>query len=240
MAINRTLKFIGYAYGNTAVTVSASINNTVVFNSTVDTLDQDIPNPQDIDFTTAPVLFSVDNSDLFTTDFSGSYPMTLTVDGGTGIMVGPVLSNYMTYYEAPQTCTMTDCAINGTTLTIGSVSSGNVVAGQVLTGSGILAETVIVSGNGLTWTVDKSQTASSTTITGIKYPTIPGNATGFLNCFTGTPTNSEGTPDCRSSVTINGRIQVPPCNVSLGTWTWVVVSGQTLECNFNVGIGNVS
>ena len=240
MATNRTLQFAGYAYGNTPVTVTAIINNTVVFSSTVTTLDQDIPPPGDIDLSSCPVLFSLENSDLFPTSFSGSYPMTLTVNGGTGVAVGPVQSNYMpTHPVVDQTSTMLASAINGTTLTIGSVSSGRVFGGQLLTGSTIMPGTYIVSGSDLTWTVNNSQSVLPTTITGTSYTFTPGNATGFVNCFNGIPTNSEGTPDCRSSVTINGITQVPPNVPSKGVWTWVIESGQILACDFSVSSGNI-
>lgn len=238
MATNRTLQFIGRAYGDTPVTITASINNTVVFNSAVETLNQNIPLPDAIDFSEVPVLFSVDNSELFPTDFSGNYPMTLTVNGGYGITVGPVLSNYTSSLELD--ATLEQSSIEGTTLTIGSVTSGTVSPGLVLTSSSanLVPGTTIVSGSGSTWTVNNSQSIPATTITGHKI--ISGNATGFVNCFSGTPANSEGTPDCRSRVTIDGATQVPPNPPSKGTWTWIIKSEQLLACDFNVGLGNVA
>ena len=56
-------------------------------------------------------------------------------------------------------------SISGTTLTISSLTSGSVYAGQNLRGANIAPGTVIVSGAGLTWTVNNSQTVASTTIT---------------------------------------------------------------------------
>jgi hypothetical protein len=56
-------------------------------------------------------------------------------------------------------------SISGTTLTISSLTSGSVYAGQNLRGANIAPGTVIVSGSGLSWTVNNSQTVSSTTIT---------------------------------------------------------------------------
>ena len=56
-------------------------------------------------------------------------------------------------------------SISGTTLTISSLTSGSVYAGQNLQGANIAPGTVIVSGSGLSWTVNNSQTVSSTTIT---------------------------------------------------------------------------
>jgi hypothetical protein len=63
-------------------------------------------------------------------------------------------------------------------LTVGSLASGTIIAGQRLTGTGVSANTYIVSGAGSTWTVTPSQTVASTTITGTAYTfTISQNAT---------------------------------------------------------------
>jgi hypothetical protein len=64
---------------------------------------------------------------------------------------------------------MNTSTISGTTLTVGSLASGTIIAGQVLTGTGVTAGTYIVSGAGSTWTVSVSQTVASTTITGTAY-----------------------------------------------------------------------
>lgn len=72
-------------------------------------------------------------------------------------------------------------SISGTTLTVGTLQSGTISVGMALTGSGVTAGTYIVahlsgSENGSTWTVNQSQTVSSTTITGtlnaIASPTV--------------------------------------------------------------------
>ena len=167
---NRTIQFCGYAYGSVPVQLNAHINGQLVFSGTVDTLNEVIPDGQ-ADMTTAPVLFSVTESELFPTTFSGSYPMTVSVATGYGIIICQTNSNYM------------------------------------------------ISG-------------------GPDGPFTPGNATTFLSCFTGTPTNSESTTDSRSSVQINGIAQVPPMSTSLGQWAWQVDAGSTLECNFNVSVGS--
>lgn len=64
------------------------------------------------------------------------------------------------------TAVMASSSISGTTLTVGSVSSGTIAIGMKLTGTGVTADTTILSGSSLTWTVDRSQTVASTTITG--------------------------------------------------------------------------
>ena len=167
---DRTLQFCGYAYGDVPVQLNAHINGQVVFGGAVDTLNTPLPS-LDIDMANAPPLFSVTSS-LFSTDFSGSYPMTVTVGTGTGIYVCDINSNYMPVFD----------------------QAANVV--------------------------------------------IPGNATTFVQCYNGTPANSEGTPDPRSSVQIDGITQVPPEPPSEGCWTWAVLQGSTLSHNLNIGLGN--
>ena len=57
-------------------------------------------------------------------------------------------------------------SISGTTLTVTTVNSGALAIGQKITGTGILADTYITAGSGLSWTVNNSQTVGSgTTIT---------------------------------------------------------------------------
>jgi hypothetical protein len=96
---NRTVQFCGYAYGNVPVQLNAHINGTLVFQGEIPTLDQPVPTP-DIDMSSAPVLFTVSENTLFSTDFSGSYPMTVSVANGSGVYFGDVLSNYMLNIDA--------------------------------------------------------------------------------------------------------------------------------------------
>jgi hypothetical protein len=66
--------------------------------------------------------------------------------------------------------TATGSSISGTTLTIGTLVSGTIAVGNVITGTGVLNGTTISSGSGSTWTVNQSQSVSSTTITGMNQP----------------------------------------------------------------------
>jgi len=228
MAQNRTLQFIGYAYGNTPVSLTAQINGTQVFSGEVSTIDTDIP-PPPIDLSSAPALFTVADSSLFPTDFSGSYPMTLTVTGGYGIVTENVLSNYMSNKTFAQ---LYDSSINGTTLTVGSLTDGTIEPGQAVRGIGVAAGTTIVSGSGSTWTVNNSQTVGP--ISMYASSVIPGNATGFLDCYQNYPVN-----DPRSNVVIDGVAKTPISRPPNGTWTWAVNNGSTLTCDLTVSLGNV-
>ena len=168
---NRNLRFNGFAYGDTPVTLDVKINGQQVFLNTVSTIPGVIPT--DIsNIVCNQTLFEVNDTDLFPTSFEGAYAHSIEVSGGSGVLLGIVLSDYM----------------------------ANIV-GNI---------------------------------------TYPGNATSYPPVYHGTPTNSEGTPDPRSSVQINGVDQVPPLPVSAGVWTWQVDNGSNLSCNLNIGVGNVA
>ncbi len=230
---NRTLQFCGYAYGNVPVQLNAHINGQTVFSGTVVTLDEILP-VLPIDMTTAPVLFSVPESALFPTSFSGAYPMTVSVATGYGIILGDVNSNYTKRYSNP---VVFSGSISGTTLNVSSVTSGEIVPGQIIYSDDIIKGTAIVSGNGSTWQVSTSQITSEETIDG-NIPTV-GTVDVFRDCFNGTPTSSDGVDDSRSSVQINGVPVTPirPEDAS-GQWTWLVEAGSTIEYNFNISIGS--
>jgi hypothetical protein len=231
---NRTLQFYGLAYGNSNVSLTATINGTTVFSGEVPTINSPMPVPP-IDFSNEVILFSIENSSLFPTNYSGAYPMSIAVSGGYAAVLNNINCNYMPTGSSPSV--MENSSISGNVLTVGTVSSGTVAIGQLLTGTDIVANTRIESGSDTTWIVNNSQTVPNTTITGIVIPG-PGVADEYQPCYNGNPTNSEDTPDPRSSVTINGIAQVPPLPKSQGLWGWIVPSGSTIAYNLNVSLGN--
>lgn len=66
-----------------------------------------------------------------------------------------------------------------------------------------------------------------------------GTVDNFSLCYMGTPTNSESTPDTRSSVYVNGAQQVPPLAPSAGCWVWQIPSPATITYNWNISTGQV-
>jgi hypothetical protein len=88
---------------------------------------------------------------------------------------------------AGATATMLTSTITGTTLTIGSVSAGTVALNMKLTGTGVAADTTIIAGSALSWTVDRTQTVTSTTITG---------TTSNMNQAYGGDINRDGVRGC--------------------------------------------
>lgn len=248
MADIRTLQFIGYAYGDSPVLLNAHIGGNLVFSGEVPTTP--IPLPVIPDGTGLPgnqVLFAVTDPTI-TTNFSGSLPMTITVANGYGTRVGNVLSNFMpttgSGFIHVAFANLSNASIDGTTLTLESVESGTILPGMIVTEVGfnpgdILPGTAIVSGSGLTWTVDKSQTVPTMTMQATLWAPAHGNATTFSEAYVlGNPTNSEGTPDPRSSVQLDDVTQVPPLPPSTGTWTWTIPPGSTLSYNLNLSLGN--
>ena len=93
MAQNRTFQFMGNGYGDTPVTVTATINSTTIFSGTVPTTAGLPPEPGPWPTSTV-VLFSIVDSAEFNTDFSGSVPMAVVVDGGYGVTFEEINSNY--------------------------------------------------------------------------------------------------------------------------------------------------
>ena len=171
MAANRTFQFYGIGYGNSNVSITASVNSTQLYSGPIPTLDLPVSPSPTPPASEQDVLFEIPDNALLNTNFSGSLPMTVTVTGGSGVVLGQIYSNYYV---------------------------GNV------------------------------QTDPNA-----------GTANNYSWCYWGTPPNSEGTEDPRSSVYIDGVQQVPPLPKSLGCWNWFLNTGDTLTYNWNIGIGQV-
>jgi hypothetical protein len=108
--------------------------------------------------------WSVNNLD--STQSAYEYPITLS-DSTTSLHSDASGEGYSSTGEA-----VFSGSISGTTLTVTTVSSGAITIGQIITGTGIAANTKITARNSgvgtggtSTWTVSSSQTVSSTTIT---------------------------------------------------------------------------
>lgn len=240
MAENRTLEFLGIAYGNAPVLLNAHINGVTVFSGTVPTIDA----PLDPAGVLTQPLFAADPAALpISTDFAGAYPVTISVANGNGIVVAGVYSNYMLTLIPNASAVMDNSTISGNILTVGTLTSGTIVVGSQLSGTGVMANTYIISGSGLTWTVNNSQTVDATTITGQSWASIPGNATGFSTCyFNQTPTNNTNPPDPRANITIDGVAQPhPPVTPeTTGPCNYTVPAGSTMAFDLTVSLGNVA
>ena len=97
MAANRTFQFRGIGYGDSNVTVTASINSTQIFSGTITTIAGDPLDPEPYPTPTTAydtVAFILNDSALLNTDFAGSLPMTIEISGGNAVIFTEILSNY--------------------------------------------------------------------------------------------------------------------------------------------------
>ena len=228
---DRTLQFHGIAYGNSNVTLTATINGDIVFSGEVLTIDAPVSfdKPENI-----VLLFSVENTTLFPSNRDVSYPMSLTVTGGDVVVLTDLKSNYMNKHIGDLAVIMENSTIEGTTLTVGSVSSGMIEIGQqLILHDMISANTRIVSGADLTWTINNNQSLPNNTILGLTPGPKIGNATDFSKCWgiPNQPVDLYSTILWLSDVIIDSVTQ--PKNQN----RWIVPSGSTISGNLNVEFG---
>ena len=185
-----------------------------------------------------PTVTTAVNTGVNTLDLTLAYPTS------------PIISGTISATDT-STITMTGSSISGTTLTVGT-TGGTVVAGMELSGGSIPAGTYIVSnilgsGNGSTWTINKTFAQSPTTITGVSnLITINSNT----NLSVGMPITFSGTPfgdvaaatyyvtkvistDKISISTVYGGSDASVLASASGTMTWVG-SGFGLGLPINV------
>ena len=91
-------------------------------------------------------------------------------DNGVNVYIVDGAYRYTWRINDPSASTFVG-SISGTTLTVSKPLTGTIAIGQAIYGVGVVNETVILSGSGTTWTVNKSQTVASTNIFGAS--TIP-------------------------------------------------------------------
>jgi hypothetical protein len=154
--------------------------------------------------------------------------------GAVGVPRGPCaqISGFAT--ENWTGFSATGSSISGTTLTIGTLASGGVIAvGQSIYGTGVTAGTKILanisgSGSGSTWTVSPSQTVASTTITG----GVNGGAFGFNAIKTGTLDAYDVISGSTASLSFNSDTT----NINNFNSTVNRISVNSGEAQFNVPI----
>ena len=98
------------------------------------------------------------------------------VDNGLYVYIVDGAYRYSWRITTPTTAVFTG-SISGTTLTVSNIQSGTIAVGQVLFGLGVNQETVITSGSGSSWTVNLSQTISSTLMNSLNTSSFTGTIT---------------------------------------------------------------
>lgn len=107
------------------------------------------------------------NRDPPSTGLPGDVNGAIAVSSSLGQINVTQTANVPTVITANTFITNADSNIAGTTFTVGSLSSGTIAVGMLLSGTGVTANTCIVSGSGVTWVVsESSSTGASTAITG--------------------------------------------------------------------------
>jgi hypothetical protein len=111
---------------------------------------------------------SFGGSNASVSNAAGAWTSSAGASMGTGVTSG---TTYYIQATNSATASMLTSSISGYVLTVGTVGSGTITVGMVLTGTGVVTGTYITqnisgSGAGSTWYVSTSQTVASTTITG--------------------------------------------------------------------------
>jgi len=98
------------------------------------------------------------------------FAQSIFIDVGTSVTVAgfnpPDINGTYVTVQQPSVATFTG-SISGTTLTVASVSSGTIAVGQILIGTGVYPNTIIIGGSGTSWVVSISQSVTSTTINSV-------------------------------------------------------------------------
>jgi hypothetical protein len=131
-------------------------------------------------------------------------------------------------------------SISGNTLTIGTVTSGTVAIGQLVTGANVAQGTVITGGSGSSWTVNVSQTAASSTMymTGGTLITAS-SATWTTNQWQGKYVWSRGSSSAISGIVVSGASAPYTATATttnphfLTTGKYLTVSGGTSNTSVN-------
>ena len=121
-----------------------------------------------------------------------------------------------------------------TTLTVSSVTAGTIEIGQTIIGDGVTPGTYITAGSGLSWTVNQSQTFSSTTVTAQITVNTFTSVTGPAS-FTGSIVGTTLTVVAPGTGTIAIGQGVTGVGVAAGTYitagsgsSWTVSVSQTI------------
>jgi len=134
----RTFRQMGIGFGSQPANITAKINNVVVYQGPVTTLDEPFPTLPNLDYTVTNVLFSwsedvtyagpavveiqVDeNSDLLVADINANYtaiPNPAFVDANTTPEVGSVISSGANGFLTLQTSQIGNIYVNGALQTV--------------------------------------------------------------------------------------------------------------------------
>ena len=175
---------------------------------------------------------------------SGSGPWTATISNMTDnidLNVGSAITATGTGTTGNITLTATTHAtasctagnISGTTFTVGGTTTGTFAIGMQLSGGGISPGTYIVSGSGITWTLNISDTVGSGTVTGTQN-TLTVSSTSSLQIGTIITTPSAiGGLATSTNYYVNNIVSSTQCSVT-------TTPGSTTDVTLTSATGSVS
>lgn len=220
--MDRTIKFLGYAYSETSVSLAVTSNGSTLFSGTVPLSGTDVSQQ-------ATVGTQNPQAELFTfpldVTFNGTLPMSIQVTGGT-IVLSPVYANYNTW--AKPIVNALNQLYDGVTykiVTAGDTPWTMIGAPNGNVGTEFVA-TNLTYGSGLwgTGTAEQQLVPSYS----------PGTVDGWGPVYHSAGPNA----DCRNNVIIDGIAQSQPSNS--GTYWWTVGPNSTMTFDLSVDAGVVA
>jgi hypothetical protein len=214
--MNRTVKFLGYAYSESTVDLEVTAAGNIVFSGSVPVLGTDVSEQ-------ATVGLAHPDAELFTfelpVEFSGPLPMSITPTGGS-IVLAPVYANYNTW-------------------TLPVVTGTNLVVGQSYTikRTGLLDWTTVGATNsnvGTTFTATGQGIENSEAYVNAPPNYAPGTPTGFAEIYFSGGQNVS----YRTTPMIDGIAQ--PDAGDDGVYWWTVGSDSTITFDLLVDAGTVA
>ena len=148
-----------------------------------------------VSFTTGELVTLVDSANTFQgANGTVAYSNTSTV----------TLSNVLGTWLTSTTGAAFNGFITGSSLSITSISSGTIRAGQIISGTGVASNTVITSGSGLFWQVNNIQSVSPTVMTTINPLYALGQSSQQIASISKVATNPNITVQTPSGTFVSG------------------------------------
>lgn len=105
----RTFRQLGIGIGSQPTNITAKINNVVVYQGPVTTLDEPFPTLPNLDYTVTNVLFSWTNDVTYT----GPSVVEIQIDGNSNLLVAEIDANYTAIQDPANVQTIISSGANG-------------------------------------------------------------------------------------------------------------------------------
>jgi hypothetical protein len=211
--MDKTIKFLGYAYSETAVSLTVTSNGNTLFSGSVPLSGTNVTQQETVGV-------EYPQAELFTfpvdITFSGTMPMSIQVTGGT-IVLSPVYANYNTWSEPIISASGLLAGVTYKILSLANTDFTQVGAPNNNVGTEFVA-TGPTTGTG---TVEQQLSPNYTSASATGWGPVYHSAGGLV--------------DCRNNVTIDGIAQSQPPDS--GTYWWTVGPNSTIGFDLSVDAG---